>query len=501
MTGQSMYYLVFIALLLSGAQARGVRTRQILFLTASYLFYATWGIGFLFVLIASSLLNYSWGAILRRRLTLPWLWAGVLLNVLLLAFCKYIAALLDGGALQSDLLSQVIRPVGISFWTLQGLSFLFDIYREEELDPSLTEFCLFMAFWPTVLAGPICRLPSMLPQFRHGSPASSNDISLGMTRVVQGLFMKLVLAQLLAYGLSPAGGEAGGFDESRPGGGLDVWFVAVASGFYIFLDFAGYSHLAIGSARLFGIRLPENFDRPFISLTPSVFWTRWHMSFSFWIRDYVFVPLATMRREMWWLYGAIIASMALVGAWHEVKATFVAWGVYHGLLLAAHRMGQRLTRVSPFSLPQYAGRALSWAGTFAFVSLGWILFRAPDLPHAVAMLTALITPHDYFVLALPRRFYMITAAIVFGYFGYAGLETAIARWRSRFAASPTPAEGGGEASPVSLAGLSVDLLEFSAARRWWWLAPALVVVGVFVGLALLQQGAAVRTTPFVYTLF
>jgi alginate O-acetyltransferase complex protein AlgI len=493
MTGHTVYYLAFAALLVLVAFVRGARTRRLAFLTASYAFYAAWGAGFLAVLIISSLLNYFCGALLRRRATPFRLWFGVFLNVLLLAFCKYFAALLDVGSWQSDLLSHVIRPVGISFWTLQGLSYLFDVYREEELDPSLTEFLLFMAFWPTVLAGPVCRLPSMLPQFRDLAPAGWGDISVGLTRVLRGLFMKLVLVQLLAYGLSNAAAGA----TAR--GGLDVSFLAVAFGFHLFFDFAGYSDLAIGAARMFGIRLPENFARPFLSLTPSVFWTRWHMSFSFWIRDYVFVPLATARRAWWWIYLALIVSMAVVGAWHGIEATFVIWGIYHGLLLVLHRAGQRLAQLSPFDLPKSLGRPLSWAATFVLVSWGWIFFRAADVAEAMQMFGALVRPAYLFDLMLPRRFYITTASVVLGYFAYVGLQSALARWRSQWAVSGTPAETG--FAPISVQTVSANLLEFGAARRWWVLGPALAIIGLFVGLAFLNHGAAVRTTPFVYTLF
>ncbi len=138
-------------------------------------------------------------------------------------------------------------PVGVSFWTFQALSYLFDVYREEDLDPSLTEFCLYMAFWPTVLSGPVCRLPDMLPQFRESSAPTWDDISIGAHRLVIGLFMKMVLADVLGAGLLAGQGVAYGFDEITAGwGGLDVWFLAIGFGFQLFFDFAGYSHIAIG---------------------------------------------------------------------------------------------------------------------------------------------------------------------------------------------------------------------------------------------------------------
>jgi len=188
---------------------RNPRYRQTLLLAASYLFYASWGVIFLAVLIASSLLNYVWGRLLRRVPTVSCLWAGIALNVLLLGFFKYLAPLasdLSSGAGLGHMLHGIVMPVGISFWTFQALSYLFDVYRQEEAEPSLREFCLYLAFWPTVLSGPVCRLPEMLPQFRNGSPPTWDDLSSGMQRLILGLFMKLVLAELLDAGIRPGQG-------------------------------------------------------------------------------------------------------------------------------------------------------------------------------------------------------------------------------------------------------------------------------------------------------
>src|SRR5207249_7606541 len=213
------------------------------------------------------------------------------------------------------------------------------------------------------------------------------DISVGARRLLQGVLMKTVLAQILASGLSPGSGVTAGFDQMKSGwGGLDVLLLGIGFGFQLFFDFGGYSHMVIGVARVFGMQLEENFHRPFYSLTPSVFWTRWHMSLSFWIRDYVFVPLAASRRDVWWPYVVFVLAMTLFGLWHAAKATFILWGVYHGLLIVAHRLGQRLKRRQLITLPTSVGPPLSRAITVGFVSSVWIFFRAYDLHQALAML-------------------------------------------------------------------------------------------------------------------
>jgi alginate O-acetyltransferase complex protein AlgI len=500
--------LVVLLLWIVAWHLRPVKQRQALLLIASYLFYSSWGLGFLLVLIASSLMNYTWGSILRRRLSAARLWIGIALNLLLLSFYKYLPPLLEAVAVDSwpsDLFSQILMPVGISFWTFQGLSYLIDTYREEELDPSLIEFCLYMAFWPTVFAGPVCRLARMLPQFRQVSKFAWDDISAGTCRIVQGLFMKMVLAQFLASGLKPGGGVAAGFDQVKEGwGGLDVWLLAIGFGFQLFFDFAGYPHIVIGVARIFGIRVEENFDRPYLSTTPSVFWTRWHMSLSFWIRDYVFLPLAAMRRERWWLYLALLFSMTLFGLWHAARTTFIVWGIYHGLLLAAHRLGQQMKRRVPLAWPAYVGRMLSWFGTFALVSLGWIFFRANDLQQALTMLRSVLFPGHYQQIVLPADFYILTSVVISGYFIYHVMEFLLAPWRaldkeelrSRI---QTRVRIGSMKSWARVTGIMVGLFELFRDRLWYWLTPMIFLLSLVSSLIAFLQNYAIA--PFIYTQF
>ena len=433
MTLQSLSYFVALAVLwLLALPLRNPRRRQLLLLAASYLFYATWGLSFLALLVASSLMNYAWGRVLRRRLTPGCLWTGIALNALLLGFFKYLpplASALTAAPELDHMLRSIVMPVGISFWTFQALSYLFDVYREDEIDPSLTEFCLYMAFWPTVLSGPVCRLPDMLPQFREVSGPTWEDVSIGTHRLVIGLFMKLVLAEILGAGLLAGQGVAYGFDQITAGwGGLDVWFLAVGFGFQLFFDFAGYSHIAIGTARLFGIRLAENFDRPYLSTTPSVFWTRWHMSLSFWIRDYVFLPLAMVRREVWWRNLALALSMVLFGIWHGATALFILWGAYQGLLLVAHRQIQAARKHWNVKITPLVDSMVSWAITFPAICLGWIFFRARSLHQAALMLGAILMPRSYLHIALRPDFYIVTSVVVLAYFAYNGIEATLSLW-------------------------------------------------------------------------
>ncbi len=394
-------------------------------------------------------------------------------------------------------------PIGISFWTFQGISYLWDIYLGEELDPSLLEFCLYMAFWPTVMSGPVCRLPRMLPQFRDQPVFSGENISAGILLVIQGLFMKMCVAQLLGAGWRPGEGVTAGFDQMRGWGGIDVWLLGIGYGFQLFFDFAGYSLMVIGVARVFGIRVADNFNRPFLSASPSVFWTRWHMSLSSWIRDYVFNPLAAAgRRHPWWPYVVFVISMTLFGLWHGPKWTFVVYGIYHGVLLVLQRLGQRIRQRSAIRLPGHSGVLLAWGATFLLVSLGFVIFRANDLTQAASMVRLVVSPDAYRRFAMPRSFYLLTLTVGLGYFMIIGGQLLLLSWRARYlTAIPELAAPPDAVSPAGFTVMIGALVEFTAARLWWWLAPACSIVALFVGLAIYKESLVIAVTPFIYTLF
>jgi alginate O-acetyltransferase complex protein AlgI len=456
----------------------GSRLRQVLMLAASYAFYVTWGTTFLLILVASSVLNFVIGELLRRRRTLGLLWFGIAGNVLLLAFFKYLPIASSG-------FKHIVMPIGMSFWTFQALSYLFDIYREEELDPSIVEFCLYMAFWPTVIMGPICRLPRMLPQFRQGQTPSLENISTGVKRIGIGLFMKLVVAQLLGSAMETAGSS---LDTAAANlGGLDVWVIAIGFGFRLFFDFAGYSHIVIGAARLFGISVEENFDEPFLATTPSIFWTKWHVSLSFWIRDYVFMPFATLRREIWWRYASLVFSMLLFGLWHGATLTFVLWGLYHGIFQMLYRVAQQHQNRGRNSAP--TGSFVGWLVTFVGISLSWILFRSRSLGEAMSMFKVVFAPASYLRMTLPADYYRMVIIVGIAYFAYCGIvQGEKFRDKVRFHFDGMPNYGGLKA-----------LLQLLWEQRLWWVTPMVAVLTLFAAATVLLEGS--RVTSFIYTVF
>ena len=409
------YLLVFLVCVAVLAKVALPTARQTVLLVASYGLYVTWARWFAAVLIFSVAMNYLLGEWLRRNPTAARLWVGISLNLLLLGAFKYLPEISIQVPISSlKSFGQLALPLGMSFWTFQALSYLLDVYREEEIDPSFPEFALYMAFFPVTISGPVCRMPEMLPQFRTERTTPSGEILEGFRRIAVGAFM-MQLAKLLSQGILAGDSIVTGFDRTTRWSGPDVWCLAFGYGLQLFFDFAGYSHIAIGAARALGVGAPENFDRPFASTTPSIFWTRWHMSLSFWIRDYVFLPLAMMRREMWWRHFALIIAMTLFGLWHKASLLFLIWGCYHGVLLVLHRQVQQTQRRLNLQPPAGAWNLVSWIATMTLISIGWIFFRANSLARAGQMLSALLSPGSYAEHFLSSSLYVLVGLLAAGY--------------------------------------------------------------------------------------
>ena len=410
-----LYILVFLIGVAVCAKVRSRSARQIVLLIGSYSLYLSWGGWFALVLVGSTLGNFLLGKWLRQRPSRFALAIGILLNLALLASFKYLpeASLsLPFPSLQR--FAHLALPLGISFWTFQAMSYLFDLYREEDLDPSLIEFALYMAFFPVVISGPVCRLPDMLPQFRSEEPTRSHSIRHGLSRIATGVLM-MQLAKLLGQGILAGDGMNRGFDRVTRWSGTDVWCLAFGYGLQLFFDFAGYTHIAIGAAQALGFVVPENFARPFQATTPSIFWTRWHMSLSFWIRDYVFLPLAVLRRDMIWRNLVLVFSMVLFGVWHKATLLFVIWGCYHGVLLVLHRQVQGMQRRFDWTPGNGLWTPLSWAATITLVNLGWIFFRTNSTVQARQMFSAVLTPGSYSVHVLSGSLYGLVFVLAIGY--------------------------------------------------------------------------------------
>jgi alginate O-acetyltransferase complex protein AlgI len=408
------YVLISLTCVVAMATLHSRTLRQSILLIASFALYLTWHAWFAAVLLISIIVNFLLGKWLHAKpYSIP-LSIGVIFNLALLSAFKYVPQLtIHLLPLSMQEAGRLILPLGISFWTFQALSYLFDQYRGEELDPTFVEFALYMAFFPVTISGPVCRLPEMLPQFRSEERTKWTDIGLGLRRIAIGILM-MQLGKLLGQGILAGDGIVSGFDRTSQWSGTDVWCLAFGYGLQLFFDFAGYTHMAVGAAKALGITVPENFDRPFASTNPSIFWTRWHMSLSFWIRDYVFFPLAPLRREMWWRNFVLALSMVLFGLWHKATLLFLLWGCYQGVLLVGHRIVQQVERRMDWTPPKL-WTPLSWLATAALISLGWIMFRSNSPAQSRQMFAALLTPQSYGSHFLSSSLYALIAALAAGY--------------------------------------------------------------------------------------
>jgi D-alanyl-lipoteichoic acid acyltransferase DltB (MBOAT superfamily) len=365
-----------------------------LLLIASYVFYGWWDVRFLGLIILSTVVDWY---VARRIGAMPdgarrrrWLWVSLAGNLGMLAFFKYWNFFTDSAA---SLLSEIgvepnvptlriILPVGISFYTFQTLSYVIDVYRRDlEPERGLMQFALFVSFFPQLVAGPIERAKHLLPQLRNlATSVRVIDWGGSALLILRGLFRKVVIAD----GVAPLVNEV--FASPGRYGSLTVAAGVIAFSLQIYGDFAGYTDIARGTARLFGVDLMENFKAPYLSRGFSEFWRRWHISLSTWLRDYLYVPLGGNRGTRWQTYRNLMITMLLGGLWHGAAWGFVVWGGLHGAYLALERWFARDRRDA-------TGKAtIPVVVVFTVVTLTWIPFRAPNLAHAVEVIQALFGP-------------------------------------------------------------------------------------------------------------
>lgn len=397
-----------IVFLVAWELRRDLQARKLVLVFASYFFYGYWDIRFTLLLAGSSLLNYAAGRIiggLNDGALRKWvLGIAVALNLGVLAFFKYygfflgsLADLLAAVNLERDLpFLEIILPVGISFFTFQGISYLVDVYRRHvDASRSVLDIFLYISFFPQLVAGPIVRAAHFLPQLERTPHVNRRMAGLAVVLILVGLFKKMVIANYLATELV----DHVFFDPTAYGGGdllLGVYGYAVQ----IYCDFSAYSDIAIGVAALLGYRFPRNFDHPYRSASLQEFWRRWHISLSTWLRDYLYIPLGGSRGSTFQTYRNLFLTMFLGGIWHGAAWTFVFWGAFHGAMLGVERAVTRRWDELTGNGHHYGGglmAALMGVGrriqgtfatllgivlTFHLVCFAWIFFRASSFSGA-----------------------------------------------------------------------------------------------------------------------
>jgi D-alanyl-lipoteichoic acid acyltransferase DltB (MBOAT superfamily) len=379
-------------------------TPLILVCAANLFFYGRWGVTYLVLIPAASAIDYFLGGLIHktsgdsaRRLAVS---ASVVMNLGLIVLCRYVSLPSWHGA-------GLILPLSLSFYAFQALTYTIDIYRgDAKPAPSYLQYAASVSFFPTALAGPVTRVNSLIPQWKwKGVVLTGEEGSRGLFLIGLGLAKKFLIADYLGNNLVNRV-----FDLPTLYSGGDVLVAVYAYAFQLYYDFSGYSDIAIGSALLLGIRLPANFNVPYRATNLADFWRRWHISFSNWLRDYLYFSLPG-KRTSWMPYLGLIITMALGGIWHGAGWTFLIWGLLHGTGLAVYRLWQSQRRGAP--PPGRAGQIAGALLTFHFVLLGWIFFRAATLTVAFSILRQIGSLRYTFENTTPTfLFVLLFAAVV-----------------------------------------------------------------------------------------
>ncbi|MEW8976818.1 MAG: MBOAT family O-acyltransferase [Symbiobacterium sp.] len=387
------------------------RARTPILAVANLVFYGASGLEYLALFLAISSLIYGLSRAIERGVRPRLLMVtGVTLALLNLGVFKYTAfaasnleRLLHLGLDPTQF--ELLLPVGISFYTFQLVAYLVDVYKGRVAPArNLLEFWVFIAFFGQLIAGPIMRAEDFLPQVENETQIrfSPREFRLGVFLFIIGLVKKVILADQIA----PYADQF--FAQAWSLGGLECWIAAYFFAFQIYFDFSAYSDMALGVGHLFGFSLTPNFETPYLSGNPSEFWRRWHITLSRWIRDYIYIPLGGSRRGEVRAALNLLIAMGLSGLWHGAAWTFVAWGLYHGLLSAGHRLWRRrvLTRFR-WPLPDWMVRWASVFLMFQATTVGWVFFRANGLRQALHMIRRMLTLADLHLTRINARYLCI----------------------------------------------------------------------------------------------
>ena len=402
-------------------------------LIASCVFYGFWRWEFLGVMFVSALTDYFTALEIgktspdnhRRR---KWL-LGITLfvNLGLLVYFKYLYFLTDNlnglfhlTGLNFDIpLYKVILPFGISFYTFETISYTMDVYRGLiKPEKKFIHYALFVTFFPKLVAGPIQRASELIDQLKNKPAFDLGFITSGIQRILMGLFLKVVLADNISSFV-----DEGFAMDTASLSAIDVWTLAFLFGFQIYFDFAAYSHIALGAALMMGIKIPENFNYPYIASSFKDFWKRWHISLSSWIRDYLYLPLAGVKVIKTTGEGgigegldatqklsktkALFLTWAIMGFWHGANWTFVLWGLMHATAIFVERKLNLFNGTKKSYLT-----VLGWGVTTLYVMLSWIPFRADNLHIALGMFGKVINPINYSFITMRENVYIVTFLVL-----------------------------------------------------------------------------------------
>ncbi|MGJ8642771.1 MAG: MBOAT family O-acyltransferase [Luteolibacter sp.] len=394
MVFNSLVFLAFLAIVLSVYYRVGHRPQNVLLVVASYVFYGWWDWRFLSLLALTTFFDYFcalWIEAQPSRYRRKWLVAASMcMNLGVLGFFKYFNFFADGFArvlqtfgMQPDLPTlHVILPLGISFYTFLSMSYTIDVYRGKlKAARNPLDFMLYVSFFPHLVAGPIVRAQDLLPQCRKPRVIRRSQVIDGIWLCLLGYLKKVVIADRLALVV-----DWGFSDGQPPFQDARSWLVLYAFAFQIYGDFSGYSDIARGLAKLMGFELVQNFKAPYLVSNPAAFWRNWHISLSVWLRDYLYIPLGGNRLGTLLTFRNLMLTMLLGGLWHGAGIAFLAWGLYHGLLLVIHRAWESLKNAGSNTVTSCFQRLKPIVAGIIFfhiTCIGWLLFRAGGVPESI----------------------------------------------------------------------------------------------------------------------
>ena len=383
------FFFVIVFSLYWSLLQKNFRWQNLFLFVASYCFYGWWDVRFLILIFISSSVDFLLGRAIfnqpDKKKKLYLLGLAMFINLGMLGFFKYynffvdsFSSLITSFGFQPNIKTlRIILPVGISFYTFQSLSYSIDIYRDK-IKPtnSFVSFMTFVSFFPQLVAGPIERATDLLPQFLKARTFQRDHLVSGFRYILYGLFKKMVIADRLAYFVNHI------YDSPEKYDGTVLLAATFMFGFQIYCDFSGYSDIAIGSARLLGFDLMQNFRTPYLSRNFRDFWRRWHISLSTWFRDYLYIPLGGNRVSLSrWIF-IILLTFTVSGLWHGASMTFIIWGFLHGFYLVSEHLVSKSFPLSK-NFPW-----IGWIVTFVIVNLTWVFFRADTLEQSWYILSS-----------------------------------------------------------------------------------------------------------------
>lgn len=381
----SMFIFIFLPVVVLVYYISSKEIRNNILLIASLFFYAWGGLSYLKILIVSILINYLFGILIDKakdkiNLKRCFLLLGIILNLLLLFYYKYYDFFVSNvNTLFNSSLSikNIVLPIGISFFTFQGMSYIIDIYRNDaKVNKNIFSVALYIALFPQLVAGPIIKYKDINNQINFRKE-SIEFFSYGINRFVVGLSKKVIISDILGamadniFNLSTTGIDM-----------TTAWIGAICYTFQIYFDFSGYSDMAIGLGYLFGFQFPENFNYPYISKSITEFWRRWHISLSTWFREYLYIPLGGNRKGN--VYFNLFIVFIVTGLWHGSSWSFIVWGLWHGLFMIIERLirNKMWYKKTPSFIKLFS--------TMIIIMVGWVLFRASSLKAALEYLAIMV---------------------------------------------------------------------------------------------------------------